>query len=64
MSYRQKGIQDSVVRPGRAGSVAAALIEQFLRSVAACLATPFLLLATLAIGCWLRVLGVSRPPDG
>ena len=43
---------------------AAALLEQLLRGVAACLVTPFLLLAMLVIGCWLRALGIKRPPDG
>ncbi len=38
--------------------------ERLLRGLTAWLATPFLLLAALAIGCWLRALGISRPPDG
>jgi hypothetical protein len=42
----------------------AACLEQLLRGLAACLVTPFLLLAMLVIGCWLRALGIKRPPDG
>jgi hypothetical protein len=48
--------------PGIGG--AAAPLEQLLRGLAACLVTPFLLLAMLVIGCWLRALGIKRPPDG
>jgi hypothetical protein len=46
------------------GESVAALLRQLLRSVAACLATPLLLLAVLVVGCWLYVLGIKRPRDG
>jgi len=46
------------------GATASAPLRQFLRGLAACLATPLLLLAALVVGCWLYVLGIKRPRDG
>ena len=42
----------------------AAPLQQVLRGVAAWIATPFLLLAVLVVGCWLYALGIKRPRDG
>jgi hypothetical protein len=46
MDHTKEGLADT-----------AELVERVLRFLAASLATPFLLLAALAIGCWLRATG-------
>jgi hypothetical protein len=46
------------------GESVATPVRHLLRSIAACLATPLLLLAVLVIGCWLYLLGIKRPRDG
>ena len=45
--------------PFEEGPVAPPLIESLLRGLAASLLTPFLLLAALTIGVWLRAQGIT-----